>query len=238
MSSCVDEWKRQAAARAVKLVVPGMVVGLGHGTTAAHAVKMLAALHASGRLEGILTIPCSDAVEREARDLGLPTTSLERTREIDVTIDGADEVAPDLDLIKGGGGALLREKIVAQASRREVIVVDATKLSPVLGTRWPVPVEVVPFGWSSQDAYLVSLGARTELRQMPDGLPFLTDHGNYLLDCHLGPLDDPAGLALSLDSRAGIVAHGLFLGIASDVIVAGPSGVRHLRRPGPEEPAP
>ena len=149
---------------------------------------------------------------------------------VDLTIDGADEVDPALDVIKGGGGALLREKIVAQATHREIIVVDESKLSPALGTRWSVPVEVVSFGWPVQVAFLGSLGGKATLRRLEDGTPFVTDQGNYILDCEFGPLADPVPLGDRLDARAGIVEHGLFLGLVSDVIVAGPDGVRHLER--------
>ena len=144
-------------------------------------------------------------------------------------IDGADEVDPHLNLIKGGGGALLREKIVAQASWREIIVVDESKLSPALGTRWPVPVEVVPLGWRSQGAYLESLEAQPVLRRNSDGSPFKTDQGNLILDCRFDPIYQPAQLAARLSERAGIVEHGLFLGLATDVIVASDQGIRHLK---------
>jgi len=207
-----------------------MVVGLGHGSTAAHAVLRIAELHAAGQLEGMLGVPCSEQVERVAQELGIPLTSLDRHPIVDLTIDGADEVDPSLDLIKGGGGALLREKIVAQASRREVIVVDDSKLSPALGTHWAVPVEVIPFGWASQAAYVSSLGADVVLRLREDAEPLVTDQGNYLLDCGFGPIVDSAGLASSLEQRTGIVAHGLFLNLATDVIVARPAGIEHLRQ--------
>jgi ribose 5-phosphate isomerase A len=147
---------------------------------------------------------------------------------VDLTIDGADEVDPELNVIKGGGGALLHEKIVAQASRREVIIVDESKLSPALGTHWALPVEVIPFGWQSQRRVLESLGARITVRQPPDGTPFRTDRGNLMLDCAFGPIQQPMELAATLDARTGIVEHGLFLGLAAEVIVAGADGVRHL----------
>jgi ribose 5-phosphate isomerase A len=162
--------------------------------------------------------------------LGIPLTTLDEHPVVDLAIDGADEVDPDLNLIKGGGGALLREKIVAQASRREIIVVDETKLSPALGTYWPVPVEIVPFGWHVQAAYLESLGAKPVLRLNDNGTPFETDQGNLILDTHFGPIPDPAQLAARLDGRAGIVEHGLFLGLVTDVIVAGADDIRHLKR--------
>ncbi|GHG62796.1 ribose-5-phosphate isomerase RpiA [Comamonas sp. JC664] len=224
-------YKRAAAEWAVdRCVHPGMVVGLGTGSTAAFAVQRLAALRAQGQLLDVVGVPTSRATESLARSLGVPVSTLEEHPSLDVTIDGADEVAPDLSLIKGGGGALLREKIVAQASHRVVIVVDAHKLSPVLGTRWHVPVEVLPFGWRSQQRYLESLGARVTVRPGADGAPFLTDQGNLILDCAFGPIDAPVPLALRLGARAGLVEHGLFLGIATDVVVAGPNGVEHRAR--------
>jgi len=222
--------KQKAAEHAVEYVKSGMIVGLGHGTTAAFAVKHIARLLKIGELHNILGIPCSIQVEDEARYLGIPLTTLEEHPIIDITIDGADEVDPNLDCIKGGGGALLREKIVAQASRREIIVVDESKLSPALGTRWPVPVEVIPFGWRSQATFLESLGAHVSVRHALDRKKFFTDQGNLLLDCNFGPIQQPIQLARELIQRIGIVEHGLFLGLTQDVIVAGKNGVRHLTR--------
>jgi ribose 5-phosphate isomerase A len=223
-------YKQQTAEQATEFIESGMVVGLGHGSTAIFAVRRIAEFLKIGRLEAILGVPCSKEVEREARQLGIPLTTLEEHPVIDVTIDGADEVDPNLDLIKGAGGALLREKIVAQASRREIIVVDESKISPVLGTRRALPVEVVPFGWRTQTAYLQSLGARVNTRTNDDGSFFTTDQGNLILDCAFGPIVHPASLADELSRRAGIVGHGLFLGLATDVLGAGADGVRHLRR--------
>lgn len=225
-----DRLKREAANRAVNLVRSGMVVGLGHGTTAHYALLALAERLRSGVLQEVVGVPCSRAVEEAARKLGIHLTTLEEHPELDLTIDGADEVDPQLNLIKGGGGALLREKVVAQASRREVIVADEGKLSPVLGTRCPLPVEVVPFGWKTHVRSLEGLGAQVALRQIPAGEPFRTDQGNFVLDCRFGPIRDPRALAEALEGRAGIVAHGLFLDLATDLLVAGPDGVRHLRR--------
>jgi len=226
----IAKLKQQAARYAVGFVESGMVVGLGHGSTAVLALRRIAQLLREGRLRDILGVPCSLRVEEEARRLGIPLTTLNEHPLVDLTIDGADEVDPELNLIKGGGGALLREKIVAQASRREIIVVDESKLSPALGAHRPVPVEVAPFGWRSQAAYLESLGARPALRLNENGAPFKTDQGNLILDCHFGPISDPAQLAARLSQRAGIVEHGLFLGLATDVIVAGVGGIRHLKR--------
>jgi len=169
-------------------------------------------------------------VEQEASKLGIPLTTLEEHPRVDLTIDGADEVSPYLDLIKGRGGALLREKIVASASEREVIVVDESKLTSVLG-RGALPVEVVPFGWKSHLPFLRDLGAEVVLRLTPQGAPFLTDQGNLILDCTFpGGINVPQEIAAALDARAGIVEHGLFLGLATDVVAAGPQGVRHYRR--------
>jgi ribose 5-phosphate isomerase A len=226
-----EELKRLAAEQAAALVQPGMVIGLGVGSTAIHALRRIGELLARGELHDIVAVPCAVRVEEEARRLGIPLTTLEDRPQIDLTIDGADEVDPWLNLIKGGGGALLREKIVAQSSLREVIVVDEGKLSPQLGTRWALPAEVVPFGWGAQARWIAALGAEVRLRRRDDGEPVTTDQGNYVLDCTFGPIDDPQALADRLAARAGVVEHGLFLGLATDLIVAGPDGIRHLRRP-------
>lgn len=224
--------KQQAADRVLTYIRSGMIVGLGAGSTALLAVRALAGMLVRGELTGIRGIPCSSVIEAEARRLGIPLTTLEDHPVIDLTFDGADEVDPALNLIKGGGGALLREKIVAQASRREIIIVDESKLSPALGTHWAVPVEVIPFGWRTQAAYLAALGADVRLRpgQGNGDAPFVTDQGNFILDCNFGSINDPVGLAARMDARTGIVCHGLFLGLATDLIVAGSSGIRILRR--------
>lgn len=229
MTTDVLYLKQQAANRAVELVQPGMVLGLGSGTTALLAVRRLAEQLHAGRLRAIVGVPTSLGIEQEARRLQIPLTTLEEHPVLDLTIDGADEVDPQLNLIKGGGGALLREKIVAQASRQEIIIVDETKLVPVLGTRWTVPVEVIPFGWPSQAEYLKTLGAQITLRQQ-NGVVFKTDQGNLILDCQFGPIPDAYALATKLKTRTGIVEHGLFLDLASEVIVAGADGVRRLSK--------
>jgi ribose 5-phosphate isomerase A len=225
-----DAEKRAAAERAVGFIRPGMVIGLGSGTTADFALHFLAARVARGELPGVVGIPTSENVATEARGLGIPLTSLDDHPVIDLTIDGADEVDPDWNLIKGGGGALLREKIVAQASRREIIVVDHTKCSPCLGTRHSVPVEVAVFGWRPEAMHLEALGARVSLRSGVDGSVFRTDQGNYILDADFGPTEDPALLASVLLSRAGVAEVGLFCGLVSDLIVATPDGVEHQQR--------
>lgn len=223
-----DHLKRQAAEHAVALIRPGMIVGLGHGSTTAFAVNGLAHLLESGELENIVAIPCSREVEQHARKLGIPLTSFDEHPEIDLTIDGADEVDPHLNLIKGGGGALLREKVVACASRREIIIVDGSKLSPRLGTRFALPIEVVPFAWSLERRFLESLGA--EVTRRGGHAPFSTDQGNYILDARFPGIENTGQLAATLNARAGIVEHGLFVDLATDLIVADSTGVRHVRR--------
>ena len=230
-AAVIEQYKQQAAERALEFVVSGMIVGLGTGSTAIYATRRLGQLLRDGLLHDIVGVPTSAATAVAAERLSIPLLASDLAREIDVTIDGADEVSPELDLIKGGGGALLREKIVAQASQRRVIVVDDSKLSPTLGMRKPVPVEVVRFGWRRQAEYLHSLGAEVTLRVLTSGAPFVTDQGNLILDCAFGPIADTAGLAASIRARAGIVEHGLFVGLTSDLIVAGAAGLRHRARP-------
>jgi ribose 5-phosphate isomerase A len=223
-------WKRQAAEAAVTEVQSGMAVGLGTGSTAIFATRRIGELLQRGELRDLVGFATSEDTRREAEQLGVPMLAEDLPRSLDLTIDGADEVDPHLNLIKGGGGAHLREKIVAQASARELIVVDETKLSPQLGTQHRLPVEVLEFGWSSQARYLESLGATITVRTGPDGQPFRTDQGNLVLDCGFGPIADPPGLAAQLERRAGIIEHGLFLGLATAVVVAGPAGIRWLTR--------
>lgn len=223
--------KQAAAERAVEFVASGMIIGIGSGSTARFAIQRIGALLREGVVGELLGVPTSMESEVEARRQGIPLAPPDWQGPIDLTIDGADEVNPALDLIKGGGGALLREKIVAQASRRVLIVVDESKLSPRLGTRWVVPVEVLGFGWRSQARFLESCGARVSVRSQLDGEPFVTDQGNFILDCAFGEIPDPADLAAVLSARAGILAHGLFVGLATDLIVAGDAGIRHRSRP-------
>lgn len=222
--------RQRAAERAAELVESGMVVGLGTGNTANFFIRILAERLNSGAVKDIIGIPTSVRTEREAQSLNIPLGDLNDHPVVDITIDGADEVDPDLNLIKGGGGALLREKIVAQTSRQEVIIIDDFKLVPKLGTNWAVPIEVVTFGWRSQALYLESLGAVVTFRTTDDGQPFVTDQGNYILDCKFGAIADPYALAASIKSRGGIVEHGLFLGLATEVIVASNSGIRRISR--------
>jgi ribose 5-phosphate isomerase A len=222
--------QRRAAEHAITFVESGMVLGLGTGSTAQFAVRELAEQLRAGRLRDVVGIPSSRSTETLARQLGVPLTNLDERARIDLTIDGADEVDDELNLIKGAGGALLREKILAQASAREIIVVDDTKLSPTLGTRRAVPVEVITFGWRAQQRYLEALGAKVSLRLAGDGRPYETDQGNMILDCQFGPILRPPELAAQIRARAGIVEHGLFLGLVTDLISAGEAGVRHVTR--------
>lgn len=225
-----DELKKKAAIQAVDLIESGMVVGLGTGSTAKFAVERIAERIQAGNLQSIIGIPSSDRTEKLAHQLNIPLTDLETHPEIDLTIDGADEVDPDLNLIKGGGGALLREKIIAQASRINIIIVDESKLSPLLGTTWALPIEVVPFACKTEQLYLESIGGSVTLRVDESESAFLTNQQNFILDTHFGQIADPNGLVSRLNDRAGIVEHGLFLGLATDVIVAGRKDIRHLRR--------
>jgi ribose 5-phosphate isomerase A len=225
-----EHYKQQAAERAVEFVESGMLVGLGTGSTAIYATRRIGALLREGKLQDITGIATSAITAYEAEALGIPLLSEDVPREIDLTIDGADEIDPSMNLIKGAGGALLREKIVAQASRRVVIVAEEEKLSRQLGNRCPLPVETLSFGWRSQLRFLESLQAQVTLRLHLNGQPFLTDSGNYILDCRFPTIEHPADLAHRLGQRAGIVEHGLFLGIATDVVLAGPAGLRHERK--------
>ncbi len=226
----IDALKRQAAEAAVAHVESGMVVGLGAGSTALKALECIAERLAVGRLTGILGVPSSEQVAADARRLAIPLTTLDCHPRIDLTIDGADEVDPQLRVIKGGGGALLREKIVAQASEREMIIVDGSKLSERLGAKWALPVEVLSFGLRAHSEYIERLGAAVQVRTRPDGSHFRTDSDNLILDCQFGPIEDPECIASALERRAGIVEHGLFIDLVTDLIVASPTGTQHQSR--------
>jgi len=225
--------KQAAAERGASLVQSGMVLGLGSGTTSALMVQALGRKLREGTLRDIVGIPSSSAIAAVARESGVPLATLDERPALDLNLDGADEVDPNLDLIKGLGGALLWEKIVATAAREVVILVDDSKLVSRLGTKAPLPIEVVPFGWKSHLAFIVSLGGAPTLRLEPDGKPFVTDEGNYILHCRFeGGIANPAGLEAKLLGRAGIVGTGLFLGVAHRVIVGKPDGVEVLARKG------
>jgi ribose 5-phosphate isomerase A len=225
-----DALKREAAEAAIELVQDGMIIGLGTGSTAAFAVEALAARHRQGlRFVGI---PTSERTAAQATAAGIPLTSFAEHRQIDLTIDGADEVERGtLNLIKGLGGALLREKIVAAASRRLVIIIDGAKLVDRLGTHVPVPVEVVAFGLEPAQAALEALGAAPRLRLSPAGEPFITDGGNRIVDCRFAPIADPALLEQRIGRVVGVVESGLFIGRADSVFVADAAGVHRLHSP-------
>ena len=225
--------KQAVAERGASLVQSGMVLGLGSGTTSALMVQAIGRKLREGTLRDIVGVPSSSAIAAVARESGVPLATLDERPALDLNLDGADEVDPNLDLIKGLGGALLWEKIVATAAREVVILVDDSKLVSRLGTKAPLPVEVVPFGWKSHLAFIVSLGGAPTLRLEPDGKPFVTDEGNYILHCRFeGGIADPAGLEAKLLGRAGIVGTGLFLGVAHRVIVGKAGGVEVLTRQG------
>jgi len=220
--------KRAAARRAVAEVRDDMVVGLGSGSTAAFALEAIAARIAGGLR--IVGIPTSEATAALARRLGIPLASIDRHPRIDLTIDGADQVERGtLNLIKGLGGALLREKIVAAASTRLIVVIDESKLADHLGGRTALPVEIVPFGWQTTTGRLAALGAATQLRKV-DGQPFTTDGGNYIADCAFGEISDPAALEARLSAVTGVIETGLFIGMASTIVVGRPAGVEIIAR--------
>ncbi len=224
-----DARKREAAMAAVAMVEDGMVVGLGTGSTAAFAIEGLIVRVRDGlRIAGI---PTSERSAQQALEGGIPLTDFAHHTKLDLTIDGADEIAREsLDLIKGLGGALLREKIVAAASDRLVIIADEPKLLSRLGETAPVPVEVVTFGWETTAARLTKLGARPVLRKTQDGAAFRSDGGNLILDCHFGAISDPARLEQNLSGIVGVVETGLFIGMATTVLVATSSGIVRLDR--------
>jgi len=222
-----DQLKRAAALRAIEEVDDGMIVGLGTGSTAAFVVEGLAARVAGGLR--VVGIPTSERTAAQARRLRIPIATFAEHQRLDLTIDGADEVALDtLDLIKGLGGALLREKIVAAASDRLIIVVDQEKLVDRLGEHTPVPVEVTQFGWQVTSVALARLGCTPQPRYTSGGQPYVTDGGNYIIDCRFGPLDDPSTIEHRIAKTVGTVESGLFVGRTSLVVVASAAGVEVL----------
>jgi ribose 5-phosphate isomerase A len=218
--------KAAAAAYAVTLVEDGMRVGLGTGSTAAYAVAMLGERVRKGLR--IVGIPTSERTRVQAEKEGIPIVGFDTGTTLDLTIDGADEADRKLRLVKGGGGALLREKVVASISRRVVIIADSAKLVDRLG-KFPLPVEAVRFAWQVVEARLAALGAKPKLRAGADGAPFLTDEGHYILDAHFGEIADPERLSRQLLDTPGVVDHGLFLGIANDLVIGRGGSVEVLR---------
>ena len=226
-----DDWKRLAAEHAIKHVEPGMKLGLGTGSTAAKFVELLGEKVKGGL--NVVCVPTSEATRAQAAGLGIKLSTLDETPFLDVTVDGADEIDGELRLIKGGGGALLREKIVATASGRVIIIADVSKRVETLGA-FALPIEVVPFGLTATRNMIESLAGDVgcngdiKLRIKGDGKPFVTDNGNHILDCAFGIIDDPEALDDALKLIPGVVENGLFLGIADLGIIAGPKGVEVL----------
>ncbi len=231
-AASVTAAKRAAGEAAVDdCVDSGMAIGLGTGSTAVWAIRRIGARLAAGELREIRAIPTSEASAAEARACGIPLTTFDDQPVLDVTIDGADEVDPEFDLIKGGGGAHLREKLVAQASQRLAIVVDEAKLSPALGTNFRLPVEVIPMARVPETRFLESCGYAVAWRYA-NGAPVVTDEGNWILDADTGPIEDKQSLLSALLHRAGVVEVGLFLGMTTDLYIAGATGVTHTARAG------
>jgi ribose 5-phosphate isomerase A len=230
----IEALKRTASARALEFVQPGMRLGLGTGSTARHFVELLGERVRAGL--SVIAVPTSDATRADAERLGIPLSTLDETPELDITVDGADEIAHDLSLIKGGGGALLREKIVASASARMIVIADESKWVAALG-RFPLPIEVIPFGLAATrravEAACAAAGSPgpSLLRRAKDGHAFVTDGGHWILDGALERIADPRGLAARLAAIAGVVEHGLFIGMAQVAILAGAAGIRVIERP-------
>ena len=225
MERPLESYKKEAAHAAIAYVQDGMVVGLGTGSTARYAVLELARRLREGELKGVVGVPTSRATEELAKREGIPLVDLP-PEGVDLAIDGADEIAPGLALIKGMGGALLREKIVERAAKEFIVIADHTKKVPVLG-RGPVPVEIVPFGYRATLKVIANLGGEPELRMDGDEFYF-TDGGHLIADCRFGPIGDPLGLHRALLEIPGVVETGLFVGMAPRALVAGPFGVEEL----------
>jgi ribose 5-phosphate isomerase A len=227
-----DQRKREAAERALRLVTPGMKLGLGSGSTAHHFVDLVGERVKAG-LE-VCCVATSEATAAQAKALGIPLSSLDELTDLDLTVDGADEIDPKLNLIKGGGGALLREKIVAAASKQMAVIADSTKLVARLGA-FPLPIEVVPFGLAATRRHIerafAELGLAGPIRLRGESSPFVTDGGHYILDCSLGAIADPEALSEILSPIPGVVEHGLFVGLARAAIIAGAEGVEVLGDP-------
>ncbi len=222
-----DQEKQNAARAGVAFIADGNIVGLGSGSTATYAIQLLGERVRQGLK--IVGVPTSAATEHLASSLGIPLTTLDAVQEIDIAIDGADEVDPELHLIKGGGGALLREKVIATASRKVVIMADSSKQVAALG-KFPLPVEVISFAQAWLARKITALGATVKLREYAYGNPYVTDEGHHILDCEFGRIADPAALARELEALPGVVGHGLFIALASVVVIGNQNGILELRR--------
>lgn len=230
----MDDLKRQAAARALEEVRDGMKLGLGTGSTAKHFVELLGERVRAGLK--VVGVPTSEATRADAERCAVPLTTLDQVDQLDLTVDGADEIDPNLELIKGGGGALLREKIVAAASDRMIVIADETKWVQTLG-HFPLPIEVIPFGLGATRRAIEAVFAENgvsgqmDVRKAKDGHAFVTDGGHWIVDAHLGRIPDSPRLAMALNSIPGVVEHGLFIGLARMAVLAGPQGIRVIERP-------
>jgi len=225
-----EKLKRKSAERAVEFVKSGMVLGFGTGSTFNHVLNVLAERINSGDLKNIVGVSSSEKTEKLARELNIPTDTLANNPILDLTIDGADEVDEKLNLIKGGGASLLREKIIAQASKQYIIIVDESKVSKSLGEKWVVPIEVIKMAVDVETEFLKSFGAEVKPRLDIEGNSRITDEGNYILDANFGIIKNPKKLAKKLEKRAGIVEHGLFVKMADYVVVAKENGIEVLER--------
>lgn len=227
----VEDAKRRAAGAAASHIESGSVIGLGTGSTALHFIRAVGSLLGSGEISDILAVPTSRRTEAEAKKAGIPLTSLDEHPEIDLAVDGADQLNEALDAIKGGGGALLREKVVASASETYILIVDEGKLTPRLGEGFPLPIEALPFSLGSVKLKVEKMGARTSLRAMKGGAePYVTDNGNYVLDADFGYISEPRALEAELKGIPGVLETGLFLGYADLAYVGTPEGVRAMRK--------
>jgi ribose 5-phosphate isomerase A len=227
----LDLFKQQAAEHAVEYIQSGMTLGLGSGSTAVRLLRPLAERLRDGRLRDVVGVPTSEATAELARQLDIPLTTLEQRPRLDLAIDGADEIDPALNLIKGLGGALLREKIVAASADRMIVIADETKLVAQLGTRAPLPIEVVEFGLPLATRRLAELGGAPTLRRTAGGAVFRTDEGNVILDCRFAGIADAAALNAAINAIPSIVEHGLFIGMASVTLVGGAAGIATMVRP-------
>jgi len=222
--------KRKAAERAVEFVKSGMILGFGTGSTFNNVLYVLAEKLNSGELKNIIGVSSSEKTEKLAKELNIPIDTLSNNPKLDLTIDGADEVDEKLNLIKGGGAAHLREKIIAQASKQYIILVDDSKISKSLGEKWAVPIEVIKMAMDVETEFLKSLNADVKQRLDTEGNPLITDEGNFILDANFGVINNPKKLARKLEKRAGIVEHGLFVKMADYVVVAKEDGIEVLER--------